>query len=662
MKLRSGESVTVDILGTARKLFWDVVKFVALCGTLALAAAIAPIVLFVLPQVLIIQDPQGDFSGLAQLFFWASPFSVALWMAFLCHWHSRRLWQREGKDMSEWREAHGGFVGINVKSTGFMFLGLFGSFACEVLLLFVFRYHVAEYYRLFFALFPFVSYAPVILLFIKRHYSGEHYDKATGKFYNNYWSQAARMRSPYSYSTPDLERRIKLLAAEQAKERAERAARGASTESDALFRDFDRQMGSRSLLDEERQKEREKQEFERERESITREYKGLTEKFTKLVSDGSSAWDELMRTANVLDGINDESAPFRDQVEIEARRIIKAFSVANGSTPDGLGRMFHALIVAGQRGVDAEVPKDITQLMSFAGQRSLYLLGANLRTPAECVEKSIQWIEETNHTRPDVLSVEMLGEFDKLRKTHLAADAADAYHSLVIRASECCSASIAVDALRTTYFTLLQPYIPADFNHDRESSSDVPSEAEQAKARFETNSKHNPALGLKLNAIKEDCQLIGVDEYYTLDELNAARRTKAAQWHPDKLGDMAPELKEFASEHLTRLNLAYERLEKHVKWDTEYKTITAVCEDVLNCDWAQLAQLPDAMTSSDASRIENAIERFDDGIRRIRACLARVQQETPTMDVTVIKQIIAESIALSRRVKSNLPYAQAGNH
>lgn len=170
MRLQSGESVAIGILGTARKLFWDVVKFVALCGTLALAAAIAPIVLFVLPQVLRLRNPSGDFSGLAQLFFWASPFSVALWMAFLCHWHSRRLWRREGKDMSEWREAHGGFVGINVKSTGFMFLGLFGSFACEILFLIAFGHVYSEQYglRLWFALFPFVAYAADILLLIKR--------------------------------------------------------------------------------------------------------------------------------------------------------------------------------------------------------------------------------------------------------------------------------------------------------------------------------------------------------------------------------------------------------------------------------------------------------------------------------------------------------------
>ena len=109
-----------------------------------------------------------------------------------------------------------------------------------------------------------------------------------------------------------------------------------------------------------------------------------------------------------------------------------------------------------------------------------------------------------------------------------------------------------------------------------------------------------------------------------------------------------------------RYGVELAKVEKHVKWDTEYKTLETVCEDVLNRDWAQLAQLPDAMTSGDASRIENAIERFDDGIRRIRACLVKAQKETPTMDVTVIKQIIAKSIALSRREKQLLSaYAQA---
>ena len=149
-----------------------VVKQVLLIAGLFLVAAIAPIILAVLPQVLIIRNPQGDFSGLAQLFIWATPVSVAIWMAVLCHWHSIQLWRRQGK-RAEWREAHGGFIHVQLVSTGYMFLGLFGSIVCEMLFIAAFKqvpygmFGVPRF-SLWFALFPFVAFAPVIFLLYKR--------------------------------------------------------------------------------------------------------------------------------------------------------------------------------------------------------------------------------------------------------------------------------------------------------------------------------------------------------------------------------------------------------------------------------------------------------------------------------------------------------------
>ena len=73
--------------------------------------------------------------------------------------------------------------------------------------------------------------------------------------------------------------------------------------------------------------------------------------------------------------------------------------------------------------------------------------------------------------------------------------------------------------------------------------------------------------------VDPDCVLLGVYDYYTLDELSAARRTKAAQWHADKLENMAPELREYASQQLARFNGAYERLANRVKWSAEHKSL-----------------------------------------------------------------------------------------
>lgn len=221
----------------------------------------------------------------------------------------------------------------------------------------------------------------------------------------------------------------------------------------------------------ERREEREELERLQELESLTREYKGLTEKFAKLFSDGSSPWDEIMRTANALDGTS-KSTPFRDGVELYTTRIIKAFSVANGGTPNGLGRMLHILTVTGRED-DAHggMPGNFARNLTLGQWGELSRSPQKPWTMAKCVEESIRWIENVDHIPPDVPNVVMaLSAFDNIRKTHLAADAADAYYSLVIRASECCAPSMAVDALRTKYFTLLQPYISADFNHDPQSS------------------------------------------------------------------------------------------------------------------------------------------------------------------------------------------------
>jgi hypothetical protein len=181
--------------------------------------------------------------------------------------------------------------------------------------------------------------------------------------------------------------------------------------------------------------------------------------------------------------------------------------------------------------------------------------------------------------------------------------------------------------------------------------------------RLQTNDA--PTASLAKGAVEEDCRLLGIDEYYTLDELSAARRAKAAQWHPDKLENMAPELKEYASQQLTRFNLAYERLEKLVKWDSEPRTLAAECEaaavnmENLNREWAQWS---DSVTSGDSqvrSRIDKMIDRYDDGIRRMRACLARVRKEAPTTDVSVIEQAISKSVNTCRSLKKTAAKAAA---
>jgi hypothetical protein len=297
----------------------------------------------------------------------------------------------------------------------------------------------------------------------------------------------------------------------------------------------------------------EKRESEEERESITREYKELVETFLKLFSDGSSQWDELTRTSNALNGTS-KSTPFRDAVEIYTTRIIKAFSVANGSTPNGLGRMFHMLTVTGRekdayRGIPGNFARGLTM-----GQ--IAELGRSPHKPwtiAKCVEESIRWIDDfVDHTPPDVPNVVMaLSAFDGLRKTHLAADTADAYYALVIRASECCSASMAVDALRAKYLTLLQPYISADsFKNGSQSSSGDRNDNESC-IQFNGNCpkcvKYFPVLRLKPDAGEK--------------ETKEAYRNFVKIYHPDRFEGKSE--RQTAEEELKQINEAYRHIIEH---------------------------------------------------------------------------------------------------
>jgi len=54
--------------------------------------------------------------------------------------------------------------------------------------------------------------------------------------------------------------------------------------------------------------------------------------------------------------------------------------------------------------------------------------------------------------------------------------------------------------------------------------------------------------------------LLGVGQGCTPDELAHAYHQKMSQWHPDKLENMAPELKDYATRQTQRINEAYQKL------------------------------------------------------------------------------------------------------
>ena len=128
---------------------------------------------YVVPFLCIVANPQDNFSGLAQLYFWVGPLSCAFWMLVSCHWQTVRRAQREGR-LATWRESEGGIVCTVLKAFVYMVLGLLGSFVFEITFLVVFSFRPGNPYRdmLWFAILPFSTFAPVILLWLSRWMRG----------------------------------------------------------------------------------------------------------------------------------------------------------------------------------------------------------------------------------------------------------------------------------------------------------------------------------------------------------------------------------------------------------------------------------------------------------------------------------------------------------
>jgi hypothetical protein len=152
----------------------------SLVGLIALNIVLVPIMVlgplfYVIPFFCIAANSQDNFSGLAQLYFWLGPLSAAFWMLLSCHWPTVRRAQREGR-LENWRESEGGTACTVLKAFVYMVLGLLGSLVFEITFLVVFSFRPGNPYRgmLWFAILPFATFAPVLLLWLCRWMRGRN--------------------------------------------------------------------------------------------------------------------------------------------------------------------------------------------------------------------------------------------------------------------------------------------------------------------------------------------------------------------------------------------------------------------------------------------------------------------------------------------------------
>jgi hypothetical protein len=160
-----------------------------------------------------------------------------------------------------------------------------------------------------------------------------------------------------------------------------------------------------------------------------------------------------------------------------------------------------------------------------------------------------------------------------------------------------------------------------------------------------------------LTKFEEDCQLLGIETEFTLDELSAARRRKAAQWHPDKLTGMAPELSEYAGRELSRINGACDRLEKVVK-EVGAEPLQQATECVSQMILKHNEELVGALTVLQArgedalGYVEQVIDHGDEVVRRAYALRARFRREAPGVDLSVMEKTVSSLINSNRSLRT----------
>jgi hypothetical protein len=164
--------VIIDVIGTIKGLVkWALKEVLLLLGILMFGLS-APLLFTLGAEILVWQDPTDISWGVA--YFFLGPFACAIWMVFICHWHSIRQWQLLGR-LHTWREDHGGMMGTVGKSIWFMVAGFFGSALTEAVFfvagmrIYPHGLETRESAMLYFAIAPLFVFAPVLLVLLSRY-------------------------------------------------------------------------------------------------------------------------------------------------------------------------------------------------------------------------------------------------------------------------------------------------------------------------------------------------------------------------------------------------------------------------------------------------------------------------------------------------------------
>jgi hypothetical protein len=156
-----------------KSLIHSIVRFVVINIALILFSLAAPL-LYALPAVAVVLGAKVAASNMIQIEILTGPFVCCFWMILICHWHSVRRAQREGR-LVTWRQDEGGLSHTLAKSIAFMFIGFFGSALAEFVFMAVKYYGFNSFVNhnyfarlAFVAMAPFAVFVPVWLVLLCR--------------------------------------------------------------------------------------------------------------------------------------------------------------------------------------------------------------------------------------------------------------------------------------------------------------------------------------------------------------------------------------------------------------------------------------------------------------------------------------------------------------
>jgi hypothetical protein len=163
-----------------RFAFRLIVRLVALHVAVYSVAIFGPL-LFVVPFVLIRQNPTADYTWLALTLFWVTPISAGFYTNFYYHWSSVKQWQRKGGQPGRWNQDNGGLFHTGLRSIAIMFGAMFASYVFELVFAIAFsRVPMPSAMAreiIGFGLMPFATFAPVMLLWL--HHWMHNFRQAT---------------------------------------------------------------------------------------------------------------------------------------------------------------------------------------------------------------------------------------------------------------------------------------------------------------------------------------------------------------------------------------------------------------------------------------------------------------------------------------------------